>query len=167
MATYRQIHIKIWFDTWFNRLSPTEKLHFVYLFSNPATSVSGIYELPPEKQAFETGIPLQEINKNLDNFQKDGKLVFDSDKSVVWIIAMRKYNANPSPKVQKKIKSDVRQVPDCDVKKAYCEHYDLDYDTLSDTLSVEYVNGIDRGSTEQEQEQENYNNRKDKQTAWY
>ena len=44
MASYRQIHTKMWTDPWFIDLATDEKLVFIYLFSNDRVNVLGIIE---------------------------------------------------------------------------------------------------------------------------
>jgi len=52
MADYRQIHTRIWKDSWFIELEPCDKLLFIYLFSNERASVSGIYDISIKVMAF-------------------------------------------------------------------------------------------------------------------
>ena len=137
---YRQIHVKIWKDSWFIKLSGKRKLHFIYLFSNEAASVSGIYELPIVVQAFETGLKETEIVSNLDYFEKAEKIHYDQERNVIWVKMLRKYNANPSPTIEKKILKDLKAIPDCDLKKAYCETYGYDIDTVS----IGYIGNVDK-----------------------
>ena len=160
--SYRQIHVKIWKDSWFIRLNPEERLHFIYLFSNEAASVSGIYELPMRVQAFETGLSLDIIESNLIEFEAQGKVSWDGEHSVVWVKMLRRYNANPSPKIEARIIKDLKAIPNCSLKKEYCSHYGIDYDTLSmgyrypiDTVSkINKKKNKTRTGNKQEQEQQ-------------
>ena len=97
MADYRQIHTKIWKDTWFLQLPAEDKLLFIYLFSNESTSVAGIYELPVMAMAFETGLSIEYVTEALERFREAGKVYYEN--GIVWVVNLRKYNANPSPKV--------------------------------------------------------------------
>jgi hypothetical protein len=150
MADYRQIHTHIWKDGWFLDLSADDKLLFIYLFSNERTSVAGIYELAPRVMAFETGLEQAAITKALQRFSQAGKVHYAN--GILWIVNMRKYNANPSPRVHDRICSDLAKIPDSQLKRRYIEYYDpaaaIPY--VPDTVSIPYQ----PVSTEQEQEQE-------------
>ena len=56
MANYRQVHCRIWVDPWFVSLDLDEKITWFYLFSNPSTSLSGLYEITVRQIAFDTGM---------------------------------------------------------------------------------------------------------------
>jgi len=140
MADYRQIYIKMWKDTWFLELPADSKLLFVYLFSNESTSVAGIYELPIPAMAFETGLSIECVKESLAHFREAGKVYYEN--GIVWVVNLRKYNANPSPKVDIRIEMDLDDLPDCELKRKYLEFYS------TDTVSIPH------GEHEQEQEQE-------------
>lgn len=136
MAGYRQIHSRMWSsDQWFAELSAEEKLLFVYLFSNERASVSGLYELPIRVMAFETGLGADVIREALRKFSDDNKVLYDFEKSVVWVRNMLKYQGSASPKVANRIKADVASVPDCEIKTCWLSEY---------TVSVGYRYGIER-----------------------
>lgn len=152
-GTYRQIHTLIWKDQWFLALPPDGKLLFIYLFSNESTSVAGIYKIAPEVIAFETKLGALTVKRYLDQFLKDGKIAYED--GIMWVINLRKYNANPSPKVQRRIDLDVAAIQDCPIKRAYiafyCGHqipYRYGIDTHAATPDTVSIHG------EQEREQE-------------
>lgn len=120
MANYRQIHTQIWKDSWFFELDAREKLLFMYLFSNDCTSLSGMYKLPKAIIAFETGLSAQFIDKALEKFAI-AKKVFYAD-GVVWVVNMQKYHGYKSPKVASRVESDLQEIPDCAIKRAYMTH---------------------------------------------
>ena len=123
MAIYRQIQTKTWRrDEWFLDLTPLDKLLFIYLFSNESASVSGLYEMLPLKtMAFETGIEADYICEALARFEEAGK-VFCAD-GWIWVVNLRKYQAHPSPTVNKRISLDVQDMPDGKLKARYLEYY--------------------------------------------
>lgn len=144
MANYRQIHVKIWRDSYFFSLSPEEKLLFIYLFSNESTSVAGIYELPFPIMCMESGVSQETAGKALAKFAEDEKIFYQD--GVVYVRNLQKYNANSSIKVQKRIESDVDAIPDGHpLKKQY----------LIDQGQIPYPeNEIPYPESEPEQEQE-------------
>lgn len=117
MANYRQIHVSIWKDEWFLDLEPEEKLLFIYLFSNEATSLAGIYKLPMKVIQFETGLDRKFIEDTLTKFQMVGKVLYEN--GIVWVTKMRQYHETKSAKVQIRILSDIGLIPDCPLKRRY------------------------------------------------
>ena len=65
----RSISTGIWCDTWFESLSPSEKLLFIYLITNERTNMLGIYEISINKISFDTGINKDIILKALKGFE--------------------------------------------------------------------------------------------------
>lgn len=127
MAKYRQVHTKIWKDSWFCELPPKHKLFFVYLFTNEMASISGLYELSPRIMSFETGLSQEDVQAAINDFDKAGKVHYGD--GVVWVVGLRKYHETTSPKVQTAIQKDIDAVKDCEIKRIYCERYGID--TLS------------------------------------
>jgi len=110
MANYRLIHTQIWRDSWFMDLTPTERYFFIYLFSNDAASVCGLYRLDLRVIEFETGLDRDEIAELFDQFERDGKAYYRD--GVVWVVNLQRYNASTSPKVSARIKQDLALIPD-------------------------------------------------------
>ena len=121
MAIFRQVHTLIWKDTWFLDLDPDEKLLFIYLFSNEASTLAGIYELSPRVMAFETGLTLDCISQAMQKFKDAGKIDFEN--GIVWVKRMRRYHETSSESVQTRIKKDIEKIPDCELKTRYLAHH--------------------------------------------
>jgi len=119
MADYRQIHTSIWKDQWFMDLDPSEKLLFIYLFSNEQASMSGLYKLPLKVIAFETGLDMRVIRDALVKFERDQKVYSDPTVGVVWVRNMPKYHEAKSATQQTRIAKDVAMIPDCQLKHDY------------------------------------------------
>ena len=147
MADYRQIHTRIWKDSWFLGLAPAEKLLFIYLFGNERASVAGIYELPIAVIGFETGLDESVVKAGLQTFSAAGKVFYEND--VVWVVNLRKYNDSGSSKVKVKIDKDFAAVPDGIVKTLYAQHHQLRY-----PIQQKQKAQIPYPATESEQEQE-------------
>lgn len=117
MADFRSVHCKMWRDDWFLSLDSDGKTLWVYLITGPASSCSGLYELPPRYIPFETGIPQEKIGTLLAEFESSGKLMYQD--GVIWIRNMREYQVSKSPKLQTFADKDAEQVKDGVVKTAY------------------------------------------------
>ncbi|MEN6510672.1 MAG: hypothetical protein ABFD00_02435, partial [Chloroherpetonaceae bacterium] len=134
MAEFRQIYTRIWKDNWFSSLENEEKLFFIYLFSNEMAEVGGIYELQIKYMALETGIPEEKISIYLEKFEKDKK-VFYRD-GWVWVKNLRRYSETGSEKIKTRIFNLLDGVPDCELKKMYCDYYKIPYQYHIDTVST-------------------------------
>lgn len=124
MAEYRTLHTKLWQDEWICELEADAKLLFIYLVTNRAASVAGIYKLPFKFIAFETGLSLARVNKLLDEFQKAGK-VYHED-GVIWVKRLRSYqtyDGKASEQVEKRIVKDLADIPDGTLKRQYLAFY--------------------------------------------
>jgi len=138
MAEYRTLHTKIWQDEWFCEQEPDAKLLFIYLVTNRAAALAGIYKLPYKFIAFETGIPIKRIMSLLNEFGKGGK-VYHQD-GIIWVKKLRTYQTytgKASPQVQSRIDKDIAEIPECDLKTQYREYQSTgEYPT--DTVSIPY-----------------------------
>ncbi|HEX7318879.1 MAG TPA: hypothetical protein VF399_00805 [bacterium] len=91
MAKYRPIFTKMWDDPDIQKLTAHEKLIFVYLCANDATSESGIYPVTYKTVAMSTDIG----NKQVIRVLESGKLPnisYDAENSIVFIRNFLKYN---------------------------------------------------------------------------
>jgi hypothetical protein len=91
MATYRQIHVKIWASPDFQKLSPNGKFIFIYLFSNSHRSESGVYRITPKTISNETDIPVAEVEKALQEIMDINLIKYDFEQNIIWVINAVKY----------------------------------------------------------------------------
>jgi hypothetical protein len=150
MADYRQIHTSIWDDDWFCQLSITEKVVFVWLFSNRRAAVSGIYKFTEFICSRETGIPLEDVNNAITRLVDDKKVYIE--EGWIWVKNLRKYNDSKSPNSYKSIAKDLAQLPDNGLKSAYLAYYKQTASPLQ--APCKPLQGDADGLLEQEQEQE-------------
>jgi hypothetical protein len=97
MAVKRPISTSFWKDSYIDELAPVEKLLFLYLLSNPNTSIAGIYEIRMKEIIFDTGISKEHVEEILKKFQKDNKIFYEKN----WLVMQNwvKHQAvNPSVK---------------------------------------------------------------------
>ena len=130
MAKQRIVNTKFWDDSYITRLTPTEKLLFLYLITNPLTNISGVYELPLKRVAFDTGIFPDKAEAILKKLERDGKIVvIDEWVGIVNFIKHQSLN----PKIKQGILAELKRAP-----KKITEKLSIDYQTLnvaSDSLS--------------------------------
>ena len=76
MSKLRSVNTHFWNDNFIIDLDPIEKLLFLYLLTNDATNMLGIYELNIRRIAFDTGIDKDMVRKIFERFQKAGKATY-------------------------------------------------------------------------------------------
>ena len=82
------------------------------------------------------------MKKGLDVFDQADKAKYDFGTSVVWVRNMPKYQGSTSPKVQARIRADIKAVPDCGLKKQFLDTLSIPSERGSDTSSV--ISSIDQ-----------------------
>lgn len=96
MAKVRPILIQIWNDPHFQEYSISEKLVFVFLFTNDFATESGVYQLTFKNILDGTGVSRKEISEAiLNTFRK--KVVYDSKNSIIWVKNFLKHNCIGNP----------------------------------------------------------------------
>lgn len=123
-AEFRSVQTRMWReDEWFQGLDTDARLLFIYLFTNPSASISGIYRLPLRTMAFESGLSVERVIELLAQFSAANKAHYAD--GTLWVVRMRE-NQIPgivSPKVKVRLDKDVAAVPDSPLKTAYLTHY--------------------------------------------
>jgi len=76
----RSIKTRIWSDEWVEKLSPQEKLLWIYLLTNSHSNMLGLYEITIRKISFETGLTQEMVSKALKGFERIGKAFLFFDK---------------------------------------------------------------------------------------
>lgn len=109
MSKQRLVDTCFWDDRYISRLDPSEKLLFLYLLTNPLTSICGIYQIEMRRIAFDTGFDTDTIKRMLERFEKDNRCTYRDG----WL-AMRNWikHQTASPKVQKGIRDQLQTVPE-------------------------------------------------------
>lgn len=76
MAIKRIVDTKFWEDEKvINDFSPEDKYFFLYLLTNPRTTLLGVYRLVPKQAAFEMGYSVDAVNTLLDRFENKYKTI--------------------------------------------------------------------------------------------
>jgi hypothetical protein len=107
---YRPIRTSYWSDPYILELERDEKLLYMYLLTNDATTQCGIYEIPLRRVEFETGFSGERIYEMFHKFQSDGKIQYSLETREIAIINWRKYNENMSPKTMTKVANELSSV---------------------------------------------------------
>lgn len=117
MAKYRPIKTQFWTDEWVSSLSAQEKLLYLYLITNPATTLCGIYRVSVRYLVFETGLTQKEVESCLKRFRADGKVAHADG----WIIIKNfEKHQTKSPKILEGIKRELAEIPQHITEMRYC-----------------------------------------------
>lgn len=171
MATYRQVYISFWQDSYILDLDPEGKLLYIYLLTNTKTTQCGIYELPIKIIQFETGLDKKTIETYIKKFVADKKILYSYDTSEIFLLNWLKYNSIDSPKVMACIKKELSQVKKkeyvalfiqiaeqlgypIDELKSFADTLLIPYPYPIDTISIDY--GEEKEKEEKEKEEEEY-----------
>lgn len=97
MAKVRPILIQIWNDPDFQEYTVSEKLVFIFIFTNDITTESGVYQLTYKDVFDKTGVPKSEVKKAiLETFSK--KVAYDTKNSIIWVKNYLRHNCiNKNP----------------------------------------------------------------------
>lgn len=131
-AEYRSVQTRMWReDDWFQEQPTDARLLFIYLFTNPSASVSGIYRLPLRTIVFESGLPAERVNELLAQFSRENKAY--AENGIVWVVKMRD-NQLPgktlSDKIVTHLEGEIAKIPPCRLKNLYLQAYGYPIDTL-------------------------------------
>ncbi len=124
MAEFRTLHVKIWKDEWFCRLKPDSKLLFIYLVTNEAATLAGIYKLPEKFIMFESGIGAKRVSQIMTEFAQADKVHYQD--GVVWVVNLRRYqtfDGRANDNVKKRIQKDIDDIPSGELKRRYLAYY--------------------------------------------
>lgn len=95
MEKLRSISTKIWCDPWFEDLSSSQKLLFIYLITNDRTNMLGVYEVSIKKIAFETSLTSNQIKDFLSEFEKAKKVKYVNNHIILFnFLKNQKFNPN-------------------------------------------------------------------------
>jgi hypothetical protein len=123
VAKQRIVNTKFWDDSYIAGLTSIEKLLFLYLITNPLTNISGVYELPLRRAAFDVGLSVEEVEKVFGRFEADGKIArFGAWVGVTNFIKHQTLN----PKIKVGILHELNRAP-----KEVVDSLSIDYQSLS------------------------------------
>jgi len=146
MARFRAIHVKIWDDPDFWELDPDEKLVFIFLCTNSATTESGVYPISPSIIAAKTKVETERVKEILGKLPN---VTYDSENKMVFVKNFLRYNGmGRSDKIKKAIQSEFNSHPKTPLWRLFVETYPemasiIQLSTSSDTPSKGYTRGID------------------------
>lgn len=124
---YGRVRHTFWSDPDVKRkLSPGQKLLLLYFFSNPHTNLCGIYHLPLEYAALETGLDLEDVRRWTAG--ELGRFVsYDDDTEEVFVHRLAKHQVgedlSPRDKRAPRIRSEVEGVHSRRLSSLFADTY--------------------------------------------
>ena len=112
MALYRTISLSFWTDTKIiDDFTPEDRYFYLYLFTNPHTSISGCYEISIRQMANETGYSKDTIERLLDRFKNVHKVIdYSEETKEVLLVNWHKYTWTTSEKFRKPLMADINNI---------------------------------------------------------
>jgi len=109
MATQRFISTSFWDDEWIQTLDPSEKLLYLYLMTNPLTTIAGIYEITVRRICFDTGFNSDTVKHILGKFEKARK-AFHHNGFMVIPAWPQHQKADSRPKIKEGIDAILKKL---------------------------------------------------------
>lgn len=98
METRRYINVRTWSENWFETLSASEKLVWIYLNTNSSTNMLGVYSMTVRRIAYECHISEPAARRNIKKLEDIKKLIY-SDGYIILIDWMAQQAMNPSMRI--------------------------------------------------------------------
>lgn len=111
MATQRYVSTSFWDDEWIQTLDPSEKLMYLYLMTNPLTTIAGVYKITKRRISFDTGFTLDTVGHILGKFEKACK-VYNIGEYIILPSWPKHQKWQESVKVRSGIDRVLAQLPD-------------------------------------------------------
>lgn len=146
MSNYRNVSLSFWTDSKVDDdFTPEDKYFYLYLMTNPHTSICGCYEISMKQMERETGYNTDTVKRLLQRMEEmHGVIKYCSETKEVLLLNWWKYNWSNSPKVKSAIVSVVGHIKNKSFRKYVMDMISLRYeygmdttdtDTVSDTVS--------------------------------
>jgi len=113
MALYRQVYMKFWNDDSkvVDDFTPEDKYFFLYLMTNPHTTLTGCYEISFKVMARETGYNEETVKRLMDRMGRVHHVIcYDQNTKEVLIVNWHKYNWTKSADLVKAVKSQAAYI---------------------------------------------------------
>jgi len=111
MANFRTISPTFWSDPFVEELTPSEKLLYIYLFSNEHVSNIGVTEASIRKVAFETGIDASSVSAFIGQMSSLGKVVHDGGQ-ILAVNFIRNQTKFGKDKISEKLVANLQRLFD-------------------------------------------------------
>lgn len=134
MAIFRCVSPNFWSDPKVDDdFTPEDKYFYLYLLTNPHTTLSGCYELGKRQASRELGYNEETVDRLIHRMETVHNVIrYDKSTKEILLLNWHKYNWSKSPKCLKGIEYSMQNIKS-DAFRKYC----------ADTLYVQYRYSID------------------------
>lgn len=141
MAKYRNVYMSFWTDTKvLDEFTPEDKFFYLYLMTNPHTSLCGCYEISLTQMSNELGYTKDSIVKLINRFTMVHDLIrYDFSTKEIIILHWYKYNWTESEKTMIGVQKGIDEVKN-EMFKEYLQNvaggnYDVRIDVITNNNS--------------------------------
>lgn len=148
MAIFRNVQISFWTDIKVtDDFTPEDRYFYLYLITNPHTTLCGCYEISKKQMALELGYSIDTIDNLIKRFSEvHGLIKYSAQTKEILLLNWHKYNWTKSPNVLKALEKEIPKIKEDDFK-VYCidtlsilygypmQTTDTDTDTDTDTVT--------------------------------
>lgn len=134
MAIFRCVSPSFWSDPKVDDdFTPEDKYFYLYLLTNPHTTLSGCYELGKRQASRELGYNEETVDRLINRMETVHNVIrYDKATKEILLLNWHKYNWSKSPKCLKGVEYSLQNIKS-DAFRKYC----------TDTLSIQYRYSID------------------------
>lgn len=144
MAKQRVVNTRFWSDAWVRSINPLDRYFFLYLLTNEKTNLCGIYELPIDTMAHETGIKENDLQSSFFPRMKPKMFYF---KNYVILVNFAKHQNTENPKIVAGIQRELSEIPEEIYKKAIGYGYPIHRLSHLTKLNLTIPNGEEESET--------------------
>lgn len=133
MAVYRQVYMKFWNEDSkvVEDFTPEDKYFYLYLLTNPHTSLTGCYEISDKTMARETGYNEETVKRLRERMEQVHHVIcYEPSTKEVLILNWHKYNWTSSDKLITAVLGQLKLIK-CPDFRAYVEALANGDDTVS------------------------------------
>ena len=133
MALYRTISTSFWTDSKvIDDFTPEDRYFYLYLFTNPHTTICGCYEISLKQIASETGYSLESVQNLVNRFKIVHKVIgYSQETKEILLLNWHKYNWSDSDRLKRAVTKEVSEIK-CPSFKKYLEDILDGTDTVCD-----------------------------------
>ena len=137
---YRNVSQSFWTDSKIDdEFTPEEKYFFLYLLTNPHTSVCGCYEISMKQMERETGYNCDTVSRLISRMQDVHKVIrYDDQTKEVLIVNWPKYNWTKSEKLISAVVAAAEHIKSKEFKKHIFDTVSIRYGYHRETSDKDY-----------------------------
>ena len=137
MAKYRNVYMSFWTDTKvIDEFTPEDKFFYLYLMTNPHTSLCGCYEISLSQMSAEMGYTKDSISKLINRFMMVHDIIrYDYHTKEIIILNWHKYNWTDSEKTMIGVQKGIDSIKNETFKEYLQNIADGNYDVRIDVIT--------------------------------